>query len=272
MTCLILLIPLLIFLRLSLRRATRSSWMHSSFSTSILWLMMLRPSCLRRLAHSTPIHLSASVCYGVCFVDSYAADLDDISLRNNRFALFDGYQETISGDMVDVPSGLNTILAPDVAISLIRYGTDAFFFDAFNDGQMGGSILSLSIEGLSSGRRFSPPITVAFAITAPTTANTTFTCTYYSFEVQGWATGGCTLDEAQSTSTLVVCSCVHLTNFAVLLDHQGLADAALSRSDRLALQYITQVGLPISIFLMALTVIFYLWHRVCCLVDPCVSL
>jgi hypothetical protein len=164
-------------------------------------------------------------------------------------------------DYVEVPQELNTILPEDVAISLIRYDDDTIFFDAFSDGLVGGSIMSLSVQYLE-GVTFFPPVTIQFEVTAPTTPTTTYTCAYYHFGVKGWVTEGCEIDEDLSSGSIISCKCNHLTNFAVLLDHQGLADSALSDRDKVALEYITLIGLSISTFLLAVTAFFYLWHRV----------
>ena len=185
-----------------------------------------------------------------------------MSVRNRRFSLFGGYTETIAADFVEVPQGLDAILPADVSISVIRYDEDTVFYDSFQDGVVVSSIMSLSVEELV-GRTFSPPVTLQFDVSgATTTVNTTFTCSYYDFTVKGWASKGCVLDEAASTSTLITCKCSHLTNFAVLLDSQGLADSALSKTDKVALEYITTIGLSISVILMGLAVLFFLWHRV----------
>jgi hypothetical protein len=136
------------------------------------------------------------------------------------------------------------------------------FYDAFADGTVGGDIISLDVEGLSGTDFFDPPIEITMEIMMATSNETTFTCAYYDYEHLAWLTQGCVMDALQSTSTSVKCKCNHLTNFAVLLDHQGLADSALSRTDQLALGYITNIGLSISVFLMGLVVFFHLFYPV----------
>ncbi len=183
-------------------------------------------------------------------------------MSNHRTLGFSGFDETIGADSVQVPVELAPLLPENVAVSVIVYTTTDQFIDAFADGELGGNVISLSVEDLNDRPKFDPPVRIVINVTASVNANTTYACCHYDFKLQGWLTGGCSVSP-ESTETSVVCLCSHLTNFAVLLDHQGLADSALSQADRVALGYITQIGLPISVFLMGLTVIFYLWFRVC---------
>ncbi|EDQ93141.1 uncharacterized protein MONBRDRAFT_3267, partial [Monosiga brevicollis MX1] len=66
---------------------------------------------------------------------------------------------------------------------------------------------------------------------------------------------GCVIVE--DTSTHVVCSCDHLTSFAVLTS----PDATMSRADALALEIITLVGVVISVPCLLLTFIIFAYFR-----------
>jgi hypothetical protein len=113
------------------------------------------------------------------------------------------------------------------------------------------------VSGLESGVVFAHPITITFQITQP---YVTRTCAYFDFTSSSWKTDGCEIDATDVV--LTQCKCVHLTNFAVLLDHQD-ASNQLSTANRLALGYLTTIGLSISIVLMALVVVVYTRYEAC---------
>jgi hypothetical protein len=197
-----------------------------------------------------------------CFVWIYLNDTSfsgagDISVTNTKLASFEGFTTAVGANEISVPQSLGALVPDTPAISIIRYTSSTIFHDSYADGDIGGDIISLEVEGLSGAQFFDPPVEITIDVTASTTAETTFTCAYYDYEHSAWRTQGCVKDELQSTSTSVKCKCNHLTNFAVLLDHQGLAESALSRTDQLALGYITTIGLSISVILMGLVVFFH---------------
>ncbi|XP_022790917.1 adhesion G protein-coupled receptor L4-like [Stylophora pistillata] len=71
----------------------------------------------------------------------------------------------------------------------------------------------------------------------------------------GFSGDGCHIDASNSNSFETVCSCSHLTHFAVLVDYSG--DAKLPIQDITILEIITYVGLSLSIIGMLSTVILY---------------
>nr|XP_058959402.1 adhesion G-protein coupled receptor D1-like [Pocillopora verrucosa] len=71
----------------------------------------------------------------------------------------------------------------------------------------------------------------------------------------GFSETGCHLVTSKSNSEETVCSCNHLTHFAVLLDYNG--SPGLTEEDETILEIITYVGLSLSIFAILLTIILY---------------
>ncbi|XP_066023134.1 adhesion G protein-coupled receptor L4-like [Pocillopora verrucosa] len=72
---------------------------------------------------------------------------------------------------------------------------------------------------------------------------------------EGFSGRGCYVVASQSNSEETVCSCNHLTHFAVLLDYNG--SSGLTGEDETILEIITYVGLSLSIIGIILTVILY---------------
>ncbi|KAL3856102.1 hypothetical protein ACJMK2_015297 [Sinanodonta woodiana] len=72
----------------------------------------------------------------------------------------------------------------------------------------------------------------------------------------GWSTEGCvhSVDAGRH-----ICTCNHLTNFAVLIDLQP--DQSLSEADKLALGIITKIGLGLSVAGLGLTILTFLIFR-----------
>ncbi|XP_059154546.1 uncharacterized protein LOC131940023 isoform X2 [Physella acuta] len=114
---------------------------------------------------------------------------------------------------------------------------------------MNSDIMSISIPNT----KISKPVELTLALnqdnlTSPSCAflNTTIS----NPEVGVWSTGGCQVKSV--TSTHVVCSCDHLTNFAVLMSPYA------SSEDSLALSIISAIGCAISLFCLVITIIVYI--------------
>ncbi|XP_066022332.1 adhesion G-protein coupled receptor D1-like isoform X2 [Pocillopora verrucosa] len=71
----------------------------------------------------------------------------------------------------------------------------------------------------------------------------------------GFSEEGCHVDHSRSNSEETVCSCNHLTHFAVLVDFSG--STKLSENDVAILEIITYVGLSLSIIGILSTIILY---------------
>ncbi|XP_066023136.1 adhesion G-protein coupled receptor D1-like [Pocillopora verrucosa] len=84
------------------------------------------------------------------------------------------------------------------------------------------------------------------------------TCVFwrgFSKSSEGFSGRGCHVVASQSNTEETVCSCNHLTNFAVLLDYNGIP--GLTVEDETIHEIITHVGLSLSIFGILLTIILY---------------
>ncbi|XP_022807521.1 adhesion G protein-coupled receptor E3-like [Stylophora pistillata] len=83
-------------------------------------------------------------------------------------------------------------------------------------------------------------------------------CVFWSgFKISpdGFSEKGCYVDPSNSNSEETVCSCSHLTHFAVLVDFSG--GTKLSTKDITILEIITYVGLSLSIIGMLWTITLY---------------
>ncbi|XP_066022930.1 adhesion G protein-coupled receptor L4-like isoform X1 [Pocillopora verrucosa] len=87
-------------------------------------------------------------------------------------------------------------------------------------------------------------------------------CMFWSGLSKSFAEKGCHIVASKSNSEETVCSCNHLTHFAVLMDYGG--STKLTEEDNTILKIITYVGLSLSIVGILLTLILY-----SCLTDVC---
>lgn len=191
-------------------------------------------------------------------------DLEDIAVWNLNvesnadieFALGDG----ATGGFVSIPS---TVLVSanqaNAAMSIINYQKDTLFYNQGNI-TMVSSVVSVNVQGIETGKPLLQPVQMGFRVPKAETLSR-FTCVFYNFAELAWQTTGCEINMTLSSDGQVVCSCKHLTNFAVLLDFNGNSQG-LSTSDRVALEYITSVGCSISIVLMSIVVLVFIFYPV----------
>lgn len=66
-----------------------------------------------------------------------------------------------------------------------------------------------------------------------------------------WSQRGCIMNKAESTTRKTVCECNHLTHFAVLLS----PGVKFGEKHEFALQTIGYIGITVSLFAMAITVL-----------------
>ncbi|PFX17535.1 putative G-protein coupled receptor 133 [Stylophora pistillata] len=71
----------------------------------------------------------------------------------------------------------------------------------------------------------------------------------------GFSERGCYIVASESNSEETVCSCDHLTHFAVLVDYNG--SPGLTAEDETILEIVTYVGLSLSLLGILLTIILY---------------
>ena len=80
---------------------------------------------------------------------------------------------------------------------------------SLNSFVIAGSIKGLQVENLTY------PVKIAFQSITPGDTNTAL-CSYWDFVAGNWSQEGCTLERVLSNDR-ILCSCNHLTNFAMLM-------------------------------------------------------
>ncbi|XP_077998085.1 uncharacterized protein LOC144451170 isoform X3 [Glandiceps talaboti] len=116
-------------------------------------------------------------------------------------------------------------------------------------------VFSASINSMQS-RDLAEPAIIVFQHTKPPENRTNRMCSFWNYTINGegeWSDYGCNTVESNETHT--VCSCSHLTNFAVLVDVHG---TKVSETHRLALSIITYFGFIVSIFCLVLCLISFI--------------
>ncbi|KAG1943978.1 adhesion G-protein coupled receptor G2 [Pimephales promelas] len=118
---------------------------------------------------------------------------------------------------------------------------------------LGSSLANLSIKNLREDVEFT------LRNKQPVAGNYTASCVFWDFDKNGgsggWNPDGCYVKNS-STENETICSCNHLTSFAVLLDisRQGQTD----RLQALILTYITFIGCGVSAIFISITLLTYL--------------
>ncbi|KAJ8413154.1 hypothetical protein AAFF_G00091500 [Aldrovandia affinis] len=121
-----------------------------------------------------------------------------------------------------------------------------------NSGILGSSVANLSISGLKDN--------VVFTLqnNQPIPGNFVASCVFWDFNQNdgsgGWNSDGCSVQNTTEEET--ICSCNHLTSFAVLLDlsREGITD----RLQATILTFITYIGCGISAIFLSITLLTYL--------------
>ncbi|XP_041808826.1 adhesion G-protein coupled receptor G2 isoform X2 [Chelmon rostratus] len=121
-----------------------------------------------------------------------------------------------------------------------------------NSGILGASVANLSITGLRDD------VVIHLRNTEPIPANFVATCVFWDFGLNngsgGWSSSGCFVQN--STDAETVCSCNHLTSFAILLDLSR--EPLTSRLQATILTFITYIGCGISAIFLSVTLLTYL--------------
>ncbi|XP_048865940.1 uncharacterized protein LOC125739666 isoform X2 [Brienomyrus brachyistius] len=121
-----------------------------------------------------------------------------------------------------------------------------------NSGVLGTSVGNLSMKGLKDD--------VIFTLrnAQPPQSSSNVSCVFWDFQFNGgsggWNTAGCSVQNKTDEHT--VCSCNHLTSFAVLLDisRGGISDPV----QNIILTFITYIGCGVSAIFLCLTLLTYL--------------
>ncbi|XP_019384769.1 PREDICTED: adhesion G-protein coupled receptor G2 isoform X3 [Crocodylus porosus] len=113
------------------------------------------------------------------------------------------------------------------------------------------SVANLTVNNLKAN------VTVTLQNTRPYQDNLTVRCAFWDFNKNsgqgGWSSEGCTVKERTPNET--VCSCNHLTSFAVLLDLSR--NTTLSAKQELVLTFISYIGCGLSAVFLSVTLVTY---------------
>ncbi|RLW07685.1 hypothetical protein DV515_00003643, partial [Chloebia gouldiae] len=114
------------------------------------------------------------------------------------------------------------------------------------------SVANLTISNLTTN------VTVILQNVKPNQDNSTVRCVFWDFNKNGghggWSYEGCIVKESRVNET--VCSCNHLTSFAVLMDLYG--NTPLNPRQELVLTFISYIGCGLSAIFLSVTLVTYI--------------
>ncbi|XP_051538181.1 adhesion G-protein coupled receptor G4-like [Myxocyprinus asiaticus] len=165
---------------------------------------------------------------------------------------------------ITLPASLTENLSPEEQkiasrVQFTFFQKSTFFQDqaltqqTLNSHILGSSVANLSIKNLRENVEFT------LKNKQPVVGNYVASCVFWDFGINdglgGWSSSGCFVKNS-STQNETVCSCNHLTSFAVLLDvsRQGITD----RLQATILTFITYIGCGISAIFLSVTLLTYL--------------
>ncbi|XP_045564594.1 adhesion G-protein coupled receptor G5 isoform X1 [Salmo salar] len=124
-------------------------------------------------------------------------------------------------------------------------------------GILDGRIVGLSVSkktvlGLQDKVNFSMPLQRP---TLESQADKQPSCQFFNFSTREFYQDGCTTEWKRDEGR-VICSCDHLTYFAVLM-----VSPSISESDQEILSYITLIGCSLSLFFLVVTIVLYATQR-----------
>ncbi|KAM6971575.1 adhesion G-protein coupled receptor G2 [Tautogolabrus adspersus] len=164
---------------------------------------------------------------------------------------------------VFLPSSLTSGLSPEQQQQASRvqftfYTQSTFFQDATLNNQtmvspvLGSSVANLSISKLTENIQFT------IRNINPIHENHSASCVFWDFTRNegggGWSSDGCFV--VNTTAEETICSCNHLTSFAILLDLSR--EEIIDRQHAQILTFITYIGCGISAIFLAVTLLTYL--------------
>ncbi|XP_056911329.1 adhesion G-protein coupled receptor G2 isoform X2 [Takifugu flavidus] len=192
------------------------------------------------------------------------SDPDNVQVRgDSRRRRSQRAGPSIPQGSISLPSSLtqNLSLEEQQLASRVQfnfYQTGALFQDKnlgkrrLNSGILGASVANLSITGLQDS------VVIRLRNTELIPADYVSTCVFWDFTLNdgsgGWNLSGCYV--TNSTDNETVCSCNHLTSFAILLDLSR--EPLTSRLQATILSFITYIGCGISAIFLSATLLTYL--------------
>uniref|UniRef100_A0A8C5X260 Adhesion G-protein coupled receptor G2 n=1 Tax=Malurus cyaneus samueli TaxID=2593467 RepID=A0A8C5X260_9PASS len=119
------------------------------------------------------------------------------------------------------------------------------------------SVISSSVANLTFSN-LKANVTVILQNIRPNQDNSTVRCVFWDFNKNGghggWSYEGCIVKESRVNET--VCSCNHLTSFAVLMDVYG--KLPLNPTQELVLTFISYIGCGLSAIFLSVTLVTYI--------------
>ncbi|NXH10982.1 AGRG2 protein, partial [Bucco capensis] len=164
---------------------------------------------------------------------------------------------------ITLPSSLLTNLPPedmDLASRIIFnfFKKTTVFQDlSLKNASLISSVISSSVANLTI-HNLKANVTVTLQNLKPNQNNSTVRCVFWDFNKNGghggWSHEGCIVRESRVKET--VCSCNHLTSFAVLMDLYG--NTPSSPTQELVLTFISYIGCGLSAIFLSITLVIYI--------------
>ncbi|NXP52273.1 AGRG2 protein, partial [Heliornis fulica] len=164
---------------------------------------------------------------------------------------------------ITLPSSLLTNLPPeelDLASRIIFnfFKKTTVFQDlSLRNASLISSVISSSVANLTISN-LKANVTVTLQNIKPNQDNSTVRCVFWDFNKNGghggWSYEGCIVKEIRVNET--VCSCNHLTSFAVLMNLYG--NTPLNPTQELVLTFISYIGCGLSAIFLSITLVTYI--------------
>ncbi|NXU53734.1 AGRG2 protein, partial [Turnix velox] len=162
-----------------------------------------------------------------------------------------------------LPSSLLTDLPPeesDLASRIIFnfFKKTTVFQDlSLKNASLISNVISSSVSNLTISN-LKANVTVTLQNIKPNQDNSTVRCVFWDFNKNGghggWSYEGCIVKESRVNET--VCSCNHLTSFAVLMNVYG--NTPLNPTQELVLTFISYIGCGLSAIFLSVTLVTYI--------------
>ncbi|XP_030333196.1 adhesion G-protein coupled receptor G2 isoform X2 [Strigops habroptila] len=209
------------------------------------------PSLVLAVVKITSIHFNQ-----MSFAVQDSADLQ-ISLGSNAI------NDVNNLGSITLPSSLLTNLPPDELnlASRIIFNffkkTTVFQDLSLKNASLISGVISSSVCNLTI-RNLKENVTVTLQNIKPNQDNSTVRCVFWDFNKNGgnggWSYEGCIVKESRVNET--VCSCNHLTSFAVLMNLYG--NTPLNPTQELVLTFISYIGCGLSAIFLSITLVTYI--------------
>uniref|UniRef100_A0A8C6IXJ7 Adhesion G-protein coupled receptor G2 n=1 Tax=Melopsittacus undulatus TaxID=13146 RepID=A0A8C6IXJ7_MELUD len=209
------------------------------------------PSLALAVVKTTGVHSSQ-----MSFAVQDSADLQ-ISLGSNAV------NDVNNLGSITLPSSLLTSLPHDelnlasrIIFNLFKK-TTVFQDLSLKNASLISSVISSSVSNLTVSN-LKANVTVALQNIKPNQDNSTVRCVFWDFNKNGghggWSYEGCIVKESRVNET--VCSCNHLTSFAVLMNLYG--NTPLNPTQELVLTFISYIGCGLSAIFLSITLVTYI--------------